>query len=211
MKPVQRPAAVVFDIGNVLIEWQPERFYDAAIGPEARKALFAEVDLHAMNDRIDAGEGFGSVVASVARAHPRWSDAVMLWHDRWLDIAAPAIPQTVRLLEALKARGVPVFALTNFGVETFELARPRYPFLDRFDRAFVSGRLRLSKPDPAIYAVVERDSGLDPEALFFIDDRAENIAAAAARGWQTHRFTDAPALASALARRDLLTETEAMP
>lgn len=201
--------AVVFDIGNVLIRWQPELFYDAEIGPEARRAMFAEIDLHGMNDRIDRGEGFAAVVGQVAAAHPHWGDAIRLWHDRWLDMAQPAIPQSVALLRRLRARGVPVFALTNFGVEPFALARRRYDFLDEFDRAYISGHLRMAKPDPAIYAHVEADSGIAPHRLLFADDRADNIAVAAARGWQVHLFTTPQAWGAALADAGLLTAEDA--
>lgn len=187
-----RPQAVVFDIGNVLIEWNPERFYDAEIGPERRRALFEAVDLHGMNDRVDRGGDFRATIYETAEAHPEWRDEIRLWHDRWIELARPEIPGSVRLLRALRARGVPVFALTNFGIGSFELARGHYPFLDEFDRAFVSGRMGVIKPEPEIYARVEAETGLAPERLLFADDRADNVAAAEARGWQAHLF-DGPA------------------
>lgn len=203
------PEAVVFDIGNVLIEWQPERFYDAEIGETRRRALFAAVDLHAMNDRIDRGEGFAAVVSDTARACPAFADEIMLWHDRWLDIARPAIDRSVRLMTALQARGIPVFSLTNFGTETYALAETRYPFLRTFDRDFISGHIGTIKPDPAIYARVEADSGLSGAALLFTDDRADNIAAAAARGWQTHLFDGPAGWADRLVAAGLLTQGDA--
>ncbi|MDO9524117.1 MAG: HAD family phosphatase [Gemmobacter sp.] len=203
-----RPEAVVFDIGNVLIEWQPERFYDRVIGEPARRAMFAHVDLHAMNDRIDLGEGFATVVEGCARTYPDWADAIRLWHTNWLDMAAPAIPQSVRLMRALRARGVPVFALTNFGVETFALARQDYDFLNEFDRLYVSGHLRTAKPGSAIFAHVEADSGIAPGRLIFADDRAENIAAAKARGWQVHQFITPGAWGRALIDAGLLQEED---
>ncbi|MFO6465278.1 HAD-IA family hydrolase [Jannaschia sp. KMU-145] len=201
--------AVVFDIGNVLIEWQPERWYDARIGPERRRAMFAAIDLHAMNDRVDRGEGFRDVIYEAAEAHPDWADEIRMWHDHWLDLATPAIPRSVRLLRALRTRGVPVHALTNFGVETFALARTRYDFLSEFDRTFVSGHLRVIKPDAGIYVAVEDGTGLGGDALLFADDRAENIAAAAARGWRTHHFEGPDGWADRLVSEGLLSEQEA--
>ena len=201
--------AVVFDIGNVLIEWHPERFYDAEIGREAREAMFAAVDLHGMNDHVDRGGAFRDSVYALAERHPEWADPIRLWHDRWREIAAPEIPHSVRLLHALKAKGIPVFALTNFGVETFALALEPYPFLADFDRVFVSGRMRMAKPDAAIYAAVETETGTPPGALLFTDDRAENIAAAAARGWATHLFAGPEGFAERLVAEGLLTEGEA--
>ena len=201
--------AVVFDIGNVLIEWNPEGFYDAEIGAGRRAALFAAVELHAMNERVDMGEAFHGQVMALAEAHPDWAAEIALWHDRWIEMASPEIPRSGRLLRALKARGVPVFALSNFGVETFEIARVHYPVFAEFDALFVSGHLRMAKPDAPIYERLERETGVAPERLLFTDDRADNIAAARARGWQTHHFTGPDGLAERLVAEGLLNEAEA--
>jgi 2-haloacid dehalogenase len=204
-----RPEAVVFDIGNVLIRWQPEAFYDREIGVDARERLFREVDLHAMNDRIDRGEPFRQVVYETADRHPRNAAAIRLWHDRWIDIAAPAMRGTARLALALQARSVQTFLLSNIGVETFALARARDTVLAGFRRVYLSGAIGVIKPAPEIYATVEADCGLAPEQLLFTDDRAENIAAATERGWQGHLFTGAAALADVLVAHGLLTAEEA--
>lgn len=201
--------AVVFDIGNVLIEWNPERFYDAEIGPDRRAALFAAVDLHRMNELVDAGAPFRETVHDWAARHPDWTAEVRLWHDRWIDMASPRIEGSVALMRALRARGVPVFALSNFGIGSFELACRHYDFLTGFDRAWISGHLRLAKPDPAFYAALERESGVAPERLLFTDDRAENIAAAQARGWRTHLFAGWQGWARRLVAEGLLSEAEA--
>jgi len=200
--------AVIFDIGRVLIDWQPEAVYDRAIGPERRRALFDEVDLHGMNLSVDLGADLSDAVEALAARHPDRADEIRLWQSRWLEMASPAFPDTVRILKALKARGVPVFALTNFGVPTWEIARAAYPFFDLFDRAYVSGRLGVIKPDPAIYEIVERDCGIAPDRLIFTDDKAENIAAAAARGWRTHLFEGAGGWAARLAAEGVLDPME---
>lgn len=201
--------AVVFDIGNVLIEWNPERHYDRVIGEARRRAMFAALDLHGMNDRVDRGETFRDTVMALAAANPDWRAEIIRWHDDWLQMASPAIDRSVRLLRALRARGVPVFALSNFGIQTFALARQHYDFLDEFDRPYISGHLGVIKPDARIYEILEQDSGVTPGALLFVDDRADNIAAAAARGWQTHLFTTPADWAARLVAEGLLTETEA--
>ncbi|MEW9919983.1 HAD family hydrolase [Marimonas sp. MJW-29] len=203
------PQAVVFDIGNVLIEWQPERFFDSVIGEARRRAMFAAVDLHAMNDRVDRGEPFRDVIQETAAATPGWHAEILLWHDRWLDMASPEVPRSVRLMAALQRRGIPVFSLTNFGRETYALAETRYPFLKQFDRDFISGHIGAIKPDPAIYATLEDGSGLSGPSLLFTDDRPDNIAAAAQRGWQTHHFTGPEGWAARLVSAGLLTESEA--
>jgi 2-haloacid dehalogenase len=203
------PRAVIFDIGNVLLEWNPEGFYDRQIGPDARRRLFAEVDLTGMNLSVDAGAPFRATVMATAAAHPAWSEQIRWWHDRWGEMATPLIDRSVRLLRALRARGVPVFALSNFGDDSFAHAQRMLPVLTEFDRTYVSGRMGVTKPDPAIYAAVEADCGLPPEALLFTDDKADNIAAATRRGWQTHHFTDPAGLADRLVGAGLLSRTEA--
>jgi len=204
-----RPQAVIFDIGNVLIEWNPERFYDARIGPERRVRFLHEVPIHAANLAIDAGAAFRPTIYGLAEAHPGWAAEIRWWHDDWLAMVGPVIKGSVALLRALRARGVPVFALTNFGRETFRIAQARFDFLNEFDRAFVSGDLGVIKPDPAIYAVVEADCGLPPGALLFVDDRPENIAAARARGWGGHVFDGPGGWARRLVDEGLLTPAEA--
>jgi len=201
--------AVVFDIGNVLIEWQPERFYDDVVGRAARIAMFDAVDLHGMNDRVDRGEDFAAVVREVAADNPDHAAAIMLWHDRWIEMAAPVIDRSVRLLRALRRRGVPCFALSNFGIRTFEIAEREYPFLEEFDRRYVSGHMGVTKPDPAIYAMVEADCGIAPGALLFADDRQENIDAAVARGWRGHLFDGCDGFAARLVAEGLLEEGDA--
>ena len=200
--------AVVFDIGNVLLEWRPERFFDRHIGPERRRRLFAEADLHGANDKVDAGVPLADAIAELAARTPHLAAEIRMWHDHWIDMAGPEIAPSVRLMHALRRRGIPVMALSNFGVETFRMARARWPFLDDFDRRFISGHLGVIKPAAEIYRIVERDSGHAAGELLFTDDRHDNIAAAAARGWNVHLFDGAPGLAQALVEHGLLTGEE---
>jgi 2-haloacid dehalogenase len=201
--------AVIFDIGNVLIEWQPERYYDPRIGAERRRAMFAEVDLHGMNDEIDRGGDFRETVYRWAEKYPQWREEIRLWHDDWLEMAKPAIPHSVRLLRALRAKGVPVFALTNFGIGTWAIATPAYDFLNEFGHPYVSGHMGVIKPEARIYEMVEEHSGIAPEGLLFADDRIDNIRAAEARGWQVHHFAGPEGWAARLVAEGLLTAEEA--
>ena len=145
--------AVVFDIGNVLIEWQPERYYDSIVGEARRRAVFETVDLHKMNDRVDRGEMLRDVAYETAELYPEFRGDIRRWHDDWIKMASPAIPHSVRLLRSLRAKGVPVFALTNFGKDTFAYAQTEYDFLYEFDRAYVSGQMEVSKPEVEMYAM----------------------------------------------------------
>lgn len=191
--------ACVFDIGNVLMSWEPDRLY-AQLVPDAAKraALFDEVDLNGMNERIDLGAPFQQTVYDLADATPDRADLIRAWHDRWFEMFGPPITGSWQILRKLRAGGMPVFALSNFGDESFMMAEKHHPELAEFDRRYISGQLGVIKPDPEIYQIVERDSGLSGGALFFIDDRADNIAAAADRGWQTHQFAGADGLEVAL-------------
>ena len=201
--------AVIFDIGNVLTSWQPEAFYDRVIGPDRRRALFEAVDLHGMNNDVDAGALFRETIYDWADRHPDWASEIRMWYDRWDELASPRIEGSIALLRALRRKGVPVFALTNFGRYSFDEAVPKMDFLSEFDRAYVSGKMGVVKPDPEIYRMVEADCGLAPGALLFTDDRPENIAAAEIRGWGVHLFEGWQGWARRLVAEGLLTETEA--
>ncbi|WP_424944520.1 HAD family hydrolase [Aliiroseovarius crassostreae] len=206
--PHPRPDAVVFDIGNVLIRWQPETHYDHWIGTDRRHAFFATVDPHQINHRMDAGEDFRTLVEEAAIRHPDYRREILWWFDRWRELATPAIDLSVATLRALKRRGVPVFALSNFGVTSFALSALDYDFFGEFDRLFISGQLKTAKPDHRIYEVLEQDCGIAPDRLLFTDDLPANIATAKARGWQTHLFTDARDWADHLITRGLIEESD---
>ena len=206
---MSQPQAVIFDIGNVLTRWQPEAFYDRVIGEDRRRALFAEVDLHRMNDIVDEGARFRETIYDWADRTPHWQAEIRLWYDRWIELASPRIEGSIALQRALRAKGVPVFALTNFGKYSFEEALPKMDFLTDFDRLYVSGRMGVIKPDPRIYEMVEEDCGLPPASLLFTDDRADNITAAARRGWRTHQFESWQGWAARLVAEGLLTAKEA--
>ena len=203
------PEAVIFDIGNVLTRWQPEAFYDRVIGEDRRRALFAAVDLHHMNDLVDTGALFKETIYDWADRHPEWRAEIRMWYDRWIELASPRIDGSIRLQRALRAKGVPVFALTNFGRYSFQEALQKMDFLQDFDRRYVSGEMGVIKPDPRIYEMVEQDCGIAPDRLLFTDDRADNITAAARRGWRTHQFETWQGWARRLVAEGLLTEQEA--
>jgi 2-haloacid dehalogenase len=203
------PEAVIFDIGNVLIEWQPERYYDRVYGEDRRRALFEAVDLHWMNERVDRGEPFREVIYETAEQYPEWRAEIRDWHDSWIELATPVIDHSVTLLRRLRAKGVPVHCLTNFGVESYAYAQTQFDFLNEFDIEFVSGRMQVTKPDPRIYELVEEGLGVPPGAILFADDRDANIAAAKARGWQAHLFEGPEGWAARLVAAGLLTAEEA--
>lgn len=188
MKP---PKAVVYDLGNVLLRWEPDRLYRELIpDPAARAAFFAETDISGMNEAVDRGHPFKEAVAAKIAEFPHHAALIQAWHDRWTDMAHEIIPLTARTIRHLRSQGTPVFALSNFGFDTFDFAATIYPELMEFDRHYISGRLKVIKPDPRIYQILEEDSGLSGEDLIFFDDLPANIEAARARGWHGSVFTE---------------------
>ncbi|MGE3295263.1 MAG: HAD family hydrolase [Geminicoccaceae bacterium] len=205
----QPPTTVIFDLGGVLIDWNPRYLYRSLFDDEAAMERFlAEICSPDWNLSLDAGRGFAEAVAELCARHPHERARIEAYQARWLEMIAGPMPDTVALLEELHARGVPLWALTNWSAETFRLVRhePAYGFLDRFRRIFVSAELRMIKPDPAIFRHTLEEIGVPAETCLFIDDSARNIAAAQALGLHGHRFTDASALRAELARHGLLAQ-----
>ena len=200
---------VVFDIGKVLLEWDPKGYYDRAMGHVARVRLFRDVPLEEMNLSIDRGRPWHEAVEATAERYPRWRTDILSWRDNWHEMAGPLIPESVSLLRALRSKGIPCWALTNFGRETLAHAQTLWPELTEFDGMVVSGHERIVKPEPGIYEALERATQVPPGRILFTDDRADNIAAAEARGWQTHLFTGPDGWADCLVGHGLLTEAEA--
>lgn len=180
--------AVVFDIGMVLVEWHPERFYERHYGAAHTRKLFDACDLHTMNHLIDLGGHSRDVAYAHAEKHPDYAAEIRRWHDDWIEMLAPDIPGSAAILRAVKAKGLPVYALTNFGDNTLEVAKQHYPILTEFDAEIVSGRLNVCKPDAEIYAAVEARAAVPPDRLIFTDDNPANVTAAIERGWKAHLF-----------------------
>jgi 2-haloacid dehalogenase len=206
---MQMPKVVVFDIGNVLIEWRPDRLYSRLIpDPAARKAFFEETQIEAMNLDVDRGAPFKEYIYAHAAKHPKHAQLIRAWHDNWIEMASPAIDGTVGILRALKRRGVKVAALSNFGVESFDYACSQYPFLTEFDVPVISGREETIKPEPRIYEILEERTGLLGQDIFFMDDNPKNVAAARARFWQSEIFTSPSLLGRQLHARGLIAEND---
>lgn len=199
------PAVVVFDIGNVLLRWEPRLLLGRLLPDEAAvDAFISEVDFPAWNHAQDAGRTWAEGVAEIARTHPHHAATAAAFDARWVETVPGEVPGSVALLDALDAAGVPLYAITNFSAEKWEITRSRHAFLGRFRDVVVSGVERVVKPDPAIYRLLLDRNGLDADACVFIDDTEANVAGAWAVGMEAIRFTDAPTLAAALRGRGLL-------
>lgn len=192
------PRAVVFDVGNVLIDWQPDRLYSRLIpDPAERAAFFERLEIPAMNLEGDRGDLAAQVAAHAAR-HPAEAPLIRAWREDWPEMFGPEMPGAAALFAAVKAAGVTVAALTNFARDTWLVGQGMFPLLTGFDAEIVSGREGCVKPEPRIYEIVEQRLGLAGADLFFTDDKEKNTAAAAARGWRVHHFQGSEGLAAAL-------------
>ena len=199
--------AVVFDVGNVILAWDPQGAVAGRVSTRAWEEFVRDGDFNGLNARLDAGRPFEQVLSDLVSAHPErpdWGDILRTYHAHHRDSLPGLIPGVDRLIEDLAAAGVPLYALTNFAADLFEGARPLMPALTRFDGVVISGRERLVKPDPAIYRLLLDRFGLKAGHTLFIDDSAANVAGAQAVGMQTHRFTGAGRLRADLVERGVL-------
>ncbi len=197
--------AIVFDVGNVLVSWDLEFLYRSVIeDPDVRREFLAEVLTAEMNRQMDAGRSVDEALAELVDAHPDRADWILAFRHRWIETMGPQIDGSVELFDQLQATGLPIYALTNFGAETWPVAQQAYSVLTRFDGEIVSGREGLMKPDPRIYRLLTDRFGLDPEAVFFTDDNQHNVDAARAEGWHAVLFTSADQLLADLQKAAIL-------
>jgi 2-haloacid dehalogenase len=204
--PTPGPRAVVFDLGGVLIDWNPRYLYRKLFDGDdaAMERFLADVCTPAWNDEQDRGRPWAEACALLGRAHPQQRALIDAWPARFDETMAGAIDGAVEILAELRDRDVPLYALSNWSAETFPRAQARFPFLEWFRGIVISGRLRLAKPDPAIFRHMLDTFDLRAEDTVFIDDAPRNVAAAEALGIRAIRFTDADALRAELRTLELL-------
>jgi 2-haloacid dehalogenase len=190
--------AVVFDIGGVLLEWDPTLVYgDLLPDPAELNRFLAEVCTPEWNATLDAGRPFDQACDELATRHPHHAELIHAW-KRQDEMIAGEVPGTAELVTRLHDAGVPLYLLTNMPADVFAARRRRYPVLRQFDGAVVSGEEGVLKPSAEIFARLRTRYELDPAATLFVDDMEVNVAGARAAGFLAHRFVDAPALAAAL-------------
>ncbi len=200
-----RPTAVVFDLGGVLIDWNPRHLYRRLFDDEAEMERFLrDVASPEWNLEQDRGRSFAEGIALLVREHPERAELIEAFWSRWPEMLGEPFHDTIALLEELRAAGVRLFALSNWSAETFAIGAPRFPFLAAFEAVIVSGRERLVKPDPAIFRLLVDRHGLVPGRTVFIDNSPANVRAAAALGFRAIHFTDAAALRDELAAMGVL-------
>jgi HAD superfamily hydrolase (TIGR01509 family) len=196
---------VVFDIGNVLLRWDPRNLYTGVFADEAERERFLSGALDmAFILQTDIAPSFAELIEQRAAAFPHYARELRLFDARWMETLGGAIEANVALLQRLKAGGARVHALSNFAHEKFALACVQFPFLDAFDVAVISGRERVAKPDRRIFEILVERVGRAPSELLFVDDSLKNVEAARAFGIETLHYTPGLDLAREFAARGLI-------
>lgn len=200
-----RIEAVVFDVGKVLVEWDLRGIYhDLIPDPAERDWFVANVVTAQWHFQHDAGRPLAEIVPERIALYPEHEALIRRYASHFNDSIPGPVPGTAQLVEQLDGRGVPLFAITNFGAEFWPAFAPRFPVLERFRDIVISGVEKLAKPDPAIFDLALARFGHPAGAMLFVDDNAENVAAARACGWQAHHFHDAAGLEHDLRGRGLI-------
>jgi 2-haloacid dehalogenase len=201
-----KPTAVIFDVGNVLYGWDPDSFLARQIPEDSARLRFIEqTDLWGWHERLDGGRPFDEAAAELSERFPDYAAYISAWGERFGETISDPVPGMHVLVEELEARGVPLFAITNFSAEFWAPFRAREDaFFRRFQGIVVSGEEKLLKPDPAIYYRALDRFGLKPEQALFVDDREINVEGAEAVGMRAHLFTDVEGLRRRLEAEGLL-------
>jgi 2-haloacid dehalogenase len=192
---------VVFDLGQVLIAYDAEKPFRRLIPDDAERARFlAEVCTHDWNLEQDRGRSWREAEDLLIDVHPQHAALIRAFRANWWEMIPGPIEESIAVVEDLIDEGVDVTALTNWAPDTFTEAEAKFPILGRFRGITVSGRVKLVKPDPAIYRHHARSFGLEPGNTLFFDDNPTNVEAARKVGWQAERYVSSDTLRADLRR-----------
>jgi 2-haloacid dehalogenase len=196
---------VVFDLGGVLVDWNPRYLYRSLIDDEREVERFlATVCTQSWNEQQDAGRPFAEAVAELVGRFPEQADLIRAYDERWPEMIRGSLPDTVDILAELRDRGTRLLALTNWSAEKFHVARERFEFLTWFEGIVVSGEENMRKPDTRIYRLLVDRYRVTTDTAVFIDDSAANVAASKDAGLPAIQFESAAALRRALTDRGAL-------
>lgn len=199
-------STIIFDLGGVLIDWNPAYVFDKLIlDEEKRKQFFAEVCTSEWNEEQDAGRTIKEATEMLVDQYPEWQEYIEAYYGRWEEMLGGPIQETVEIFRELKESGkYKFYALTNWSAELFPIALNKYDFLHWFDGRLVSGEEKMRKPFPEFYQLLLNRFSIKKEEALFIDDNVRNAEAAEAFGIPTIRFESAGQLRAALVQRGIL-------
>ena len=169
--------AIIFDYGNVLLDWNPRNVYRRYFpnDPEAMERFLQEVNFMEWNAQQDKGRPFVEGVSILSKQFPQYADLIRAYHEHWIDSIGKAFTGTVEILKQLKQAGYPLYGFSNWSAETFPFAREKYDFFDLFDDMVISGAVGFVKPEPEIYQIMLDKIGRPAGECLFIDDSLPNI------------------------------------
>ena len=203
---------IVFDLGGVLIDWDPREVYRRLSNDESKIDEFlSRVAVSSWNQRMDAGETFADAIADRIEDFPDWAEWIQAWHSEWPTMLKGVKLDVLRIfqhLRGLRDNGAiqGIYALSNWSSETFPIALSRFPFLDQFDGRLVSGYEKLVKPQPEFYMRLCERYELQPQQCLFIDDLSSNIEVARELGFNTHWFRNVDLMMQDLRDRGLYSQ-----
>ncbi len=190
---------IVFDLGMVLISWDPRNLYRKVFADPAKMEWFlAHVCTNEWNLAQDGGRSFDDGVVEATSRYPEYASEIAMYRDRWMEMVPGAIDGSVAILEELHHKGVPLYAITNWNGDTFRATVKRFPFLNLFKDIVVSGDEKIIKPDPAIFEILAARNNIKLDQSLFVDDSQKNVLGAEAVGMKAHHFTSPESLRGAL-------------
>jgi 2-haloacid dehalogenase len=198
--------AIIFDFGNVLLEWNPRYVYQRYFpdDPQGMELFLAEVNFAEWNLEQDKGRPFAEGVAILSEKFPHYAQLIQAYHENWTDSIGSAYSGTIEILKKLKQAGYPLYGLSNWSAETFPFAREKYDFFDLFDDFVISGDVGHVKPDPEIFQIILEKIGRSAHECLFIDDALINIDQAQKMGFATIHFQSSEQLETSLRELKLL-------
>jgi 2-haloacid dehalogenase len=198
--------AIIFDFGNVLLEWNPRYVYQRYFpnDPEGMEHFLEEVNFMEWNLLQDKGRPFTEGVAVLSKEFPHYSDLIQAYHDHWIDSLGESLPGTVEIIKELKQAGYPVYGLSNWSAETFPHARKKHDFFDLLDDFVISGEVGHVKPHPEIFHIMLERIGRPAQECLFIDDSQANVQQAQNMGFATVLFESPDQLRSRLVELGIL-------
>jgi len=197
--------AILFDFGNVLLEWNPRRVYRRYFpDEEAMEQFLHEVNFMEWNAQLDKGRSFSEGVAVLSRQFPHHSDLIQAYHDNWEESIGDYLEGTVAIMKRLKQAGYALYGLSNWSAETFPIVRDRYDFFRLLDDIVISGEVGSIKPEPDIFKIMLERIGKPAQQCLFIDDSLANIEQARRMGFGTIHFQSPEKLEKDLYKLQLL-------
>lgn len=195
---------IIFDFGNVLIDWNPRRIFQKIVPAEELESFMRSVWKEEWNNNLDSGISFADNERNLKKKYPQHSKYIAAFHAHWRNGLGEENKESIALLAHLQSAGYATYGLSNWSAETFPTAREAHPFFNSFDGIVLSGEEKVCKPNPKIYAILLKRYNLLPEQCVFIDDRQENLDTAKELGITTILFTSAEQVREALKTQGLL-------